>query len=241
LIIMLEPFPPDDDLPGDAPAPEALPPVAAPPPAPVLLTRGLGLRTRRGWAFRDVDAELATGGLLTVHGPGGRGRTMFLLAITGRARSTHGQLTVCGADAPAEIRRRTAVARAGGAVGLEPELTVAAHVRERRLLGGGTGPDFGEVASVVGLRAQGRDLVDDLPAVERLLLALALAASTGPALLVVDDVEAGLDATDRRRAAAALRALAGSGPAVVAAGTDPLTDADVLVHLGDPDAATQEI
>jgi ABC-2 type transport system ATP-binding protein len=208
--------------------PEAGPIVPAEPP-PALVADGLGLRTRHGWVFRPVSAVLPAGGVLGVHGPGGSGRSMLLLALSGRARASTGRLAVAGVGRPAEVRKRAAVARIGGAVELEPDLTVADVVRERRWLGGGS--DARARMDRLGLRARPSDVVGELPAVESLLLALALAAAAAPVLLVVDDVDRGLDGPGRDRARAAIGALAEQGIAVVAAGTDPLPGADVQVAL----------
>jgi ABC-2 type transport system ATP-binding protein len=202
---------------------EALPEVP-----PVLVADRLGLRTPRGWVFRDVTASLPAGGVLSVHGPAGSGRSMLLLALAGRAALTTGALVVAGARGAA-VRRQAAIAHIGGAVELEPELTVADAVRECRLLGGR--PDLDAAAERLGLRARPADLVGELPAVEVLLLELALAASTGAALVVVDDVERGLAPAGRTRAAAAVAAVAADGTAVVTAGTDPFPGATATVAL----------
>src|SRR5256885_10204398 len=94
----------------------------------VLTAQGLGLRTRRGWVFRDVDLTVEPGELVTLTGPAGSGRTSLLLALAGHFRTTAGTRRLAG--------------RAG--IGLvprinepEPGLTAAEHVRERQLLVGG--------------------------------------------------------------------------------------------------------
>ncbi|NMH99138.1 ATP-binding cassette domain-containing protein [Pseudonocardia acidicola] len=210
----------------------------AAPPVPALRTEGLGLRTRHGWVFTDVTVELPAGGLLSVHGPAGSGRSMLLLALAGRAATTAGRLTVDGAERPAAIRRRVAVARIGGAVDLEPGLRVADHIRERRLLTGAPVTDLDEAVAVLGLTLPRTDRVGDLLAVDAVLFAVALATMGRPALIVVDDVEAGLPAADRDRVIGALFRLTDSGIAVATAGVDPVAAADAVVAL---DGAAAEL
>ncbi|OLE29798.1 MAG: hypothetical protein AUG44_02820 [Actinobacteria bacterium 13_1_20CM_3_71_11] len=89
----------------------------------VLVTEGLGLRTRRGWVFRDVDLEVHSGDLVALTGPAGSGRTSLLLALAGHFRTSAGTRRLKG--------------RAG--IGLvptinepEPGLTAAEHVRDQR-------------------------------------------------------------------------------------------------------------
>ena len=86
---------------------------------------GLGLRTRRGWVFRDVDLTVEAGELHAVTGPPGSGRTSLLLALAGRFPPTEGRL-----------RRRgpAALGQVAGVHEPDPALTVAEHIQERLLL-----------------------------------------------------------------------------------------------------------
>ncbi|MCE0766811.1 ABC transporter ATP-binding protein [Pseudonocardia kujensis] len=211
-------------------APDARPaPDPTPDPAPVLRAAGLVLRTRRGPVFGAVDVDLAPGGLLSVHGPAGSGRTMLLLALCGRAAVSGGTLTVAGTSRPREIRRVTAFAGAEGVAGPEPELTVG---RQEREPAGPTPLSLDDTAAVLGLTLHRDRPVGELPVLSRILLAAALAARRAPAVLLLDDADAGLTPEQRLRLAVALRALADSGPAVVASGTDPLPGADAHLPLG---------
>ncbi|MFC5994124.1 ATP-binding cassette domain-containing protein [Pseudonocardia hispaniensis] len=221
---------PPGPLPETPPAPDPTPPEVPIPPVPALRADRLGLRTRRGWVFRDVSAELPEGGLLGIHGPAGSGRSMLLLALAGRAALTTGRLAVAGARRPAEVRRRVGVARIGGAIGLEPGLTVGDHLTECARFGGSV--DLGAAAALLRLQVEPSDLVEDLPAVEALLLAVALATATRPSLIVVDDLSAGLTSADCARAHAALGSVTAAGTAVAATDSVPLPGADVLVDLG---------
>jgi ABC-2 type transport system ATP-binding protein len=197
---------------------------------PVLRAGRLGLRTGRGWVFREIDLELPAGGLLAITGDPGSGRSMLLLALAGRARPSTGTLTVAGRAKRREIRRRVAVARVTGAVGLEPDLRVADHLAEQRWLTR-TAPAFGWAADVLGLHVEGGTLVGDLAPDDAALLAVALAAATRPDVLVLDDVDAGADAGQQRRIFAALTALGEHGTASIAVTRHPeFADGATVVH-----------
>lgn len=174
----------------------------------MLRAAGLGVRTARGPVFEGLTLDVPAGKVVALCGPAESGRSMALLALSGRAATTAGSLVVAGATARGAIRRLVVVARIGGAVELEPDLTVGDLVRERRLFGArGEAPPF-DPAAVVG----------DLPALDALLLAVGLAAMEEPAVVVVDDVDLGLDDADR---AAAWAHLTGSGLTVVATAAQP--------------------
>lgn len=184
--------------------------------AEVLRAAGLGLRTKRGPVFEGLTLDVPAGSVVALCGPAGSRRSMALLALAGRAATTSGSLVVAGATAMPAIRRLVAVARIGGAVELEPDLTVGDLVRERRLFGArGEAPAF-DPHAVVG----------DLPALDALLLAVALAAMEEPAVVVVDDVDLGLDDADR---AAAWESLVAAGLTVVATAAQPPAGVAVIM------------
>ncbi|MFC6878376.1 MULTISPECIES: ABC transporter ATP-binding protein [Actinomadura] len=221
-------------------------------PPPVVEADDLGVRTRRGWVYRGVTLRASAGTLVAVAGPGGSGRTSLLLTVAGRMRPTSGALRVCGLDLPegaARVRGRAAVARAGGAAELEPELRVADHVRERALTlpgtarsrearesFGGAWKSFGAACEVVGLDVPGRRRVRDLSPGDATRLALALAVMERPDVLVLDDLDAGSDGAGQHALWSSARRAADLGAAVVASTTEPSPAgglADVLLTLGE--------
>lgn len=52
----------------------------------------LGLKTSRGWVFRDVDLTLLQHGVAALVGPAGMGKSALLLALSGRMRVSTGRL-----------------------------------------------------------------------------------------------------------------------------------------------------
>jgi ABC-type multidrug transport system ATPase subunit len=193
----------------------------------VLEAVGLGMRTRHGWVFRDVDLILPPGSLAAVTGPAGSGRTMLLLTLAGRAKPSAGELRVGDAVSRADIRRQVVVARATGAVELDPDLTVGDSRREAGLLF--YGPDLDRAEKLVGLDVDGTTLVGDLAPDDAALFALALAASAQPAVVVLDDVDRHTTPDQQRRIWTAASAVADAGTTVVASTIDAAPAGDALV------------
>ncbi|WP_319458886.1 ATP-binding cassette domain-containing protein [Micromonospora sp. RTP1Z1] len=210
---------------------------------------GLGLRTRRGWAYRDVDLTAGAGELHAVTGPPGSGRTSLLLALAGSFPHTEG-----------ELRRRgpAALGQVAGVHEPDPTLTVAEHIQERLLLLGPVPRRRRQLVPVAAVRARrayrrdafaaaiaGAGFTDtplepdvygrDLTPVQRQVLGLVLASLSGPNLIVADDVDAGSDAPERAWIWAALSRLADQGYAVVASARAVETGSTAITHrVGDP-------
>jgi ABC-type multidrug transport system ATPase subunit len=189
---------------------------------------GLGLRTRQGWVFREVDLALPAGSVGAIAGLAGSGRTMLLLALAGRARPSVGTLRVGDAERPADIREQVTVARATGAVELDPDLTVGDSRREAGLLFYGADLDWAE--NLVGLDVDGTTVVGDLAQDDRALFALALAAAARPAVVVLDDVDLRTSPDQQRRIWAALGAVADAGITAVASTVDATLAGGAIVH-----------
>jgi len=189
---------------------------------------GLGLRTRQGWVYRDVDLSLPAGSLAAIAGPAGSGRTMLLLTLAGRAKPSTGELRVGDALNRPDIRAEVLVARATGAVELDPDLTVGDSRREAGLLFYGADLDWAE--RLVGIQLDGTTLIGDLAPDDAALFAVALAASARPAALVLDDVDAHATPDQQRRVWAALAAVAEAGITVVASTLDAGLAGDALVY-----------
>jgi len=168
---------------------------------PVVSARGLGLRTRRGWVFRDVTLDVAPGELRALAGPAGSGRTSLLLALAGRFKITDGRLDRHG---------HAALGYVPGVTDPDPNLTVAEHVAERSLLLRRPVPDV----APDGL-SPGR-LGRDLSPLDRHRLGLALARLENPDLIAVDDADTGLSRNERAELWKELQALADDGYAVLA-------------------------
>ncbi len=181
---------------------------------PVVTAEGLGLRTRRGWVFRDVDLAVQAGELVALTGPARSGRTSLLLALAGRFRTNAGTRYLSGRAGIGFVPRINAP---------EPGLTAGEHLRERLLLLGRAAPDGrGALDGVpVDPGALGRDLTP----YQRQRLMLRLATIGGAELVVADDVDLGLSTVEREELWRALGDLTAQGYAVVVACREPAGDA----------------
>ena len=207
----------------------------------------LGLRGPRGWVYRGVGLEAEPGTLAVLAGPAGSGRTSLLLTLGGRMKPGEGHAAVAGLRLPqqaAAVRRLAALGPVPGVNDLEGTLTVAEHLRERRLLHFSRRTPRRSVDQVLGLTGLAADgltgglgtPVRTLDPLQALRLSTALALLGRPRLLCVDDAEARLSAEDREAAWALLRAVADSGTTVLATALDAPDHADVTVRLESADA-----
>ena len=209
-------------------------------PAPPLAARGLGLKGPRGWVYRDVDLTVARGQLAVISGESGSGRSALLLTLAGRMRPTAGTVAVAGRTRLGEIQRRAALGPVTGVNELDGTLTVAEHVFEvthlrRGLLPRRRGRRTEEVAaalSPVGLDLSPDAIVAELRPRERVLFGAALALMADPALLLLDDVDAGMPRTARRAVWERLGALDGVTTVATCVEPEPAAElADVEVAL----------
>lgn len=225
---------------------------------PVLAAHGLGLHLRSGWVFRHVTLDVAAGESVEIVGSGGTGRSMLLLALVGRARHSVGDLEVlgsriatgrAGAGIARDVRRRTAVAQVGPLIELEGQHSVRQAASERsrwdrlRRREQDVVLPFDAAAELVGLDIRPDARVEELAAVDRTLLSVALALTAPHEVLVVDDPELGLSESEHLRVGEALVAVATGGVAVVAAGARPSgADGVRVVAMPQHDAAhAQEV
>jgi ABC-type multidrug transport system ATPase subunit len=216
--------------PSSAPSPAR----AAAHTAPELAVRatGLALRTRRGPVYGPLDLQVEPGTLTVVQGPQGGGRSSLLLTLAGRMTpDASSRLTVLGEPLPSRrraVQLRSAIAGFAGIDGLDDSVTVADAVRERltwlapwyRRVPRATQHDVDAlVAPVYGDRPhpRARTVIWDLDEVDAMLLRIALAMSSRPELLVVDDVDQVHDDTRRQQVWTCLERLTATGTTVIAA------------------------
>ena len=220
------------------------------PPEPALIAAGLALETKRGVLFRDVNITVRPASVAAVVGPSGTGRSSLLLALTGRMSVTAGTVRVAGHrlnEQPAIIRGLTSVARIGSVIGPEPRLTVQESVDERCLLDNVSVAEgrerFAQACAALDLEVEPSVLVGDLGGERATLLAVALACVRISAVIVVDDLDRGVDGVTQRRMVAALIRLATlteTGPAIVLTTTDwhHVTGLPVVIELETPTGKT---
>ncbi len=173
-----------------------------------------------------LDLDIAAGARVAVTGPSGAGKTTLLLLLAGVLTPDGGEIRIDGAEL-ARLRpsaRRRAVAFAGEAVPL------FGRRLEEMLLYGRDRPGRAELVALLralGFAAWAEEIAagralrlapQALSAGERARLLLARALLAEPRVLLLDEIEAALDADNRRRVAALIAAFPGT---VLVAGHHP--------------------
>lgn len=180
------------------------------------LLRAQGLKKAFGkfMAVDGVDLTLPPGGVTAVIGPNGAGKTTLINLLTGRLSPGAGQIAFHDEDitalSPSE-RVRRGMGRSFQLVNIFPRLSVHENVvlpvlAHRRMAGNMFRPlaDLPEVHAradaileQVGLPPRARHLAGQLSHGDQRLLEIALALSTDPHLLVLDEPTAGMNPRER--------------------------------------------
>lgn len=202
--------------------------------------RGLTVRGRHGTVVGPLDLDVAPGRLVVVEGPSGSGRSVLLLALTGRMAGIEGELEVAGVPERQGRRLRavTSVARISDLIDLDDPLTVAECVTERCLADGirvrEGNERMSELFDVLDFRVPRDAHVGDLSSLERVLFMVLLAQLRPAALTVLDDLDHDLTPSELDQALHRITGLTGTGVNVavstVAAPVD-LPAGTVLVRL----------
>jgi branched-chain amino acid transport system ATP-binding protein len=158
-------------------------------------------------ALDDVSLSVKQGEVLGLVGPNGSGKTTVINVISGLLAPTSGRVLLDGHDvsgkAPFRLARRGInrtfqIPKPFPALTARENLEVAHH--------GGTLSD-GEILELVGLGGRAERLAGELTASDQKRLDLARALVTGPRVLLVDELGAGLSKTELDELAVILRRL----------------------------------
>jgi ABC-type multidrug transport system ATPase subunit len=203
---------------------------------PALSAHKLALSSRRQRVFSAVSFEAERGSLVAILGPAGSGRTALLLTLSGRMRGWTGRALVRGIDAahhPSRVRREVGLGLIAGINDLAQALTPAQHVAEQHAFISRRERSAGDVLARTALDSVADVQVKYLDAEQRIRLGIALALVRDVSVLVVDDLDATLDAEERARVLQLLRALSTDGLTVVFACLEQSTAdfADLIVPL----------
>jgi heme ABC exporter ATP-binding subunit CcmA len=189
-------------------------------------------------ALAGVDLDVAQGEIVLLSGPNGAGKTTLLRLLAGLVPMYSGEADVLGHDLSRDRRgARRDLALVGHETFCYDDLTVRENLRfAARASGRGSAPadaalervGLGDLADVVHRR---------LSAGQRRRLALAVAWSRDPRLLLLDEPHAGLDAEGRRVLDEIVRAAPTEGRAVLVASheldrTRALADREVVLTNG---------
>ncbi|MGH8995703.1 MAG: ABC transporter ATP-binding protein [Acidimicrobiales bacterium] len=173
-------------------------------------------------AVDELDFEVEPGRLVGIIGPNGAGKTTLLNLVSGVLRPTRGRVVVGGTDVTGwradRMVTRARVVRTFQTVRLFSSMTVQDHVavtegvraRSRRARAAAEA-----VLERVGLSEHRRHLAAELSYGLQRRVELARALATDPAILLLDEPAAGLNATERAELGELLSTLAGSGLSIV--------------------------
>lgn len=175
-------------------------------------------------AVRDVSFSVREGEIVGLIGPNGAGKTTLVNLVTGVLRATSGAIRFSGTEVtrqrPHEAARR-GMARTFQIVQPFPQMSVLDNVAAAALFAGGASDRAAALREAeaqlafVGLAAEaGRPAASlTLPSRKRLELAKSLAMR--PKLLLLDEVNAGLNSSEIDGALALIRAIAARGVTVI--------------------------
>jgi len=194
--------------------------------APALETRGLGKRFGGLQAVADVSFSLPAGTVLGIIGPNGAGKSTFINLVTGHVRPSSGRVLVDGQDRTGA--RPWVVAHAGVARTFQISkpfrgLTVRQNVAIGALHAGGhrqtwkaAVAEAEEVLERVGLVRRALDPPGQLNVADARRLELAKALAQRPRLLLLDEVMAGLRASEVDPSVELIHQLRSEGMTIVA-------------------------
>ncbi len=190
---------------------------------PALLeVRGLSKRFGGLHAVRDLSFALHEGEIVSLIGPNGAGKTTVFALLSGFHVPDRGEIRLRGRSLvglkPHAICA-LGLARTFQIVRPFPHLSLLANVEVGALAREPRRPVAREharrVLEQVGLAAKMEQPAGSLTLAERKRLELARALATGPALLLLDEVMAGLNAAETERIVELVRAINGSGVTIL--------------------------
>lgn len=191
---------------------------------PLLRVEGLTKTFGGVAAVNDVTLDLAPGRIVGLIGPNGAGKTTFVNLVTGVHRATRGRLQFQGEDVtgqrPFEAARR-GLSRTFQIVQPFPQMTVIENVTAGALYAGGTATrsaardEAYEHLCFVGLEKLADHPAASLTLPSRKRLELAKSLAMKPRLLLLDEVNAGLNSTEINGAIELIRQIAARGITVL--------------------------
>ncbi len=214
----------------------------SPEPAPLLAVDGL---VKRFGGFRALDAlsfRVGAGEILGLVGPNGSGKTTCINVISGLYRPDGGSIHFEGRSIGGLASHRLVHAGINRTFQVpRPFLTLTARENVEIALAYGASRerpgDADTLLSSLDLAAFADQPADQLNSAHQKMLDLARALATGPRLLLVDELAAGLNPAELERVAITLKELARSGIALLVVEhlmgfIDQITDRIIVMNAG---------
>ncbi len=175
-------------------------------------------------ALRGVDLSIGAGEVVGLIGPNGAGKTTLVNVVTGVAPASAGRVVFNGRDITRIKPFRAAgigIARTFQIVQPFPEMTVLENVVASCLFGGaaanlGAARDAAlQSLAFVGLQAQAGKLASTLTLASRKRIELAKSMAMKPRVLLLDEVNAGLNSAEVDDAIRMVNRIADTGVAII--------------------------
>ena len=209
---------------------------------PLLRVEGLVKRFGGFRALDELSFHLMPGEILGLVGPNGSGKTTCINVLSGLYPPDGGTLTYAGREIGG-LKSHRLVHLGINRTFQVPKPFLTLTVAENVEVAAAYGRSQGGAADVAGLLAsleldgQASRPAAELNSVQQKMLDLARALATGPRLLCVDELAAGLNPAELDRVAARLRALAESGVALLVVEhlmgfIDQVTDRVIVLNAG---------
>ena len=187
-------------------------------------------------AVQPIDLDLGAGVMLAITGPSGAGKSSLLWALAGALTPAAGSVSVDGRALTgrddAATRGVTLIPQGNGLAGaLSAEENVLVPLLARKVSPREALERTDASLTLVGLEESGKHLTDELSGGQQQRVALARAFAMRATVILADESTSDLDADNRGRMIAALRAEAARGAVVVLATHDPEAAAEADAEL----------
>ena len=211
------------------------------PEQPLLVVTDLVKRFGGFRALDGVSFHLAPGEVLGLVGPNGSGKTTCINVISGLYPPDGGSVTYRGRSiggVPSHLLARRGINRTYQSPKPFLSLTVMENVLVAATYGnGGAPPDLMGLLASLELDTLAGRRAGELNSAQQKTLDLARALATGPSVLLVDELAAGLNPAELGRMASRLRALAAGGMALLVVEhlmgfIEEVTDRVVVMNAG---------
>ncbi|MEJ5330292.1 MAG: branched-chain amino acid ABC transporter ATP-binding protein/permease [Desulfobaccales bacterium] len=188
---------------------------------PCLEMVGVSKRFGKRLVLREISLSVRAGEILAVLGPNGSGKTTLFNIISGVLKPTGGRIRLFGTDITGWPTHRIVhhgLARTSQIPQPFPEMTVLENVALGLMFGAPGLPSLQAATSrawefleLVGLAAHAATPAGELPFADLQRLEVARALATGPRVLLLDEMAAGLGPREVIQAARLIRTLRGQG------------------------------